>query len=1276
MVNLQTIFRRAKTLLWTAFSIVVILLAVGVGVGKLLMPYSVHYQPELEQWLSSQFGQPVSIDSFEGDWTAFGPRLTLQGLQLLEPSETPGEGAAEVVIESAALDLRPLNYLLAGQALYNFRVIGADFELRRGQDGLLTLSGFGVSNRGPAEQGSALGDLARVGEVILQDSSLRYIDEISDIQLGLSGIEGRVNLEDNEFAAELQASLYDPRSQLNYGNVNATTLLRLDDELQIESADWQLALSELMLASFQGKLPTNPFLPLTGWLDAETWGGWSRGGGHRINGSFDLHDALLINEQQDYHIESASSLFRWRFTGGGHWNLHLADFFFDLGDSSWTSPRLSVARNIEEGSGLWISADELPLGVPLGLVRDVMSLYDRDWPAGLPVTADGQVSELDLVLNEDWSLQLARGRISGAEVSEWEGKPGITGLDGIVELGEGEGTLRLSGDAVRLDWPHMFAQTLEFDLHGCPLEIRWGEQWALGSEGCALSNPDLAVQGDLFINSDEGKPTVNANFALTRLALDRLDPYWPLAVMSENVTAWLQRGIVDGELSLGRVQIHGDMDDWPFRNGEGRFEAVAFINDPVIDYLDDWPPVNAGEVTARFVGASMDVRGTVKDTGGAAVENVWAGIGDLKAPVLEITYDSATDLPGLVGFFQSSPLREQVNVDLDDFNFSGPAEISGNIVVPLGESEGGLTVDGEVVIQGGRFEAPEQDFDIDEINGVLRYNERGFAGEELDAVTIGEPVKINLGADADREEKFRADLFGQFDAQQLLIEENLSQNLRMLRAIEGRSDWQASIVVKPGETGGANEATFHMVSDLEGVRIELPEPFNKPADEAWPFRVDLPMQDDGRPVDIVFAQRGSLRLDLGDKGEPPEAILMKLGPFDKAAELPPAGLMRIAGSARSLDLDGWITQIIDEMEESTGLGGLALETSRFGAEELLFIDRRFPAVQLEVSIEDDGFGAVFESRDMDGKIRFNWSDAGPGSLSAEFERLVLGEPEAAGMTMETDPKELPALHLYVNSLSYLGIELGETRIEAFPTAEGLHFEKVDASSPALSVQASGDWLLAEDGHRSDFSINMASESLGDFLHSMDISSSVQGGQTLVNFDAWWHGTPGGFALSRLNGEVDFSAVDGNITGADAGPGRLLGLVSFTALPKRLSLDFRDVFESGFSFDEAKGSFILENGVAKTDDVLLKSSSASISVSGQTDLVERSYDQLMTIRPGLGNTLPLIGALAAGPPGAAAGLALQGLLHDELAEASQVRYTITGSWDEPVIEPVEVERAGG
>jgi uncharacterized protein YhdP len=306
-------------------------------------------------------------------------------------------------------------------------------------------------------------------------------------------------------------------------------------------------------------------------------------------------------------------------------------------------------------------------------------------------------------------------------------------------------------------------------------------------------------------------------------------------------------------------------------------------------------------------------------------------------------------------------------------------------------------------------------------------------------------------------------------------------------------------------------------------------------------------------------------------------------------------------------------------------------------------------------------------------VRFTQGIGGVGSLFAEFERLELGDPESSGLDMETNPAELPALHLYARSFQYSGVELGETRIEAYPTADGFHFEKVDASSEQLSVQASGDWSLSEQGQRSDFEIHMASVSLGDFLHTMDISSAVQGGQTVVDFSAWWPGPPSAFALSRLNGQIEFSVVDGIIADASAGTGRLLGLLSIQALPKRLSLDFGDVFDSGFSFDEAAGTFRMENGTATTDDMLMKSSAANISISGSTNLVVQEYDQLMTVRPGLGNTLPIIGVLAGGPIGAAAGLALQGLLQGQIGEATKVQYSITGPWEDPVFEAVDVER---
>lgn len=291
-------------------------------------------------------------------------------------------------------------------------------------------------------------------------------------------------------------------------------------------------------------------------------------------------------------------------------------------------------------------------------------------------------------------------------------------------------------------------------------------------------------------------------------------------------------------------------------------------------------------------------------------------------------------------------------------------------------------------------------------------------------------------------------------------------------------------------------------------------------------------------------------------------------------------------------------------------------------------------------------------------------------MSGEFERLIMPDPVAEGLTVETDPAELPEMHFYCKEFGYLGLDLGETRIEGYPVANGFRIESVEAQSPSFMFSARGDWTRDDMGERSDFNIRITSESLGSVLEAMDISSAMRGGQTLVHFDAWWEGPPAAFALERLNGEMDFSVIQGNILTADPGAGRMLGLLSLTELPRRLSMDFRDVFDDGFSFDEAKGTMQLENGTSHTNDMLLSSTAAEISIVGSTDLVAQTFDYEFAVRPGVSKTLPVIGAIAGGPIGAAAGIALQAILRDALGEAAEARYTIRGPWEDALIEPVD------
>ena len=1275
MARLNIILRRARTLVWTVLSILIIFSAVLVGVGKLLMPYSDRFQGSLESWLSGEFGQKVTLESFDGEWNAFGPRLSLRGLRI----QAPGSDSGEVAISEAALDLHPLNMFVPGKALYNFLVIGADFRLVHGEDGRFVLSGLGVGGSDGDGGDSGLRDLIGIGELILENSSLQYVDEKRGVRLGLSQIGARVQLDGDSVALKLEAKLTDETSGATYGELDATGRLEWAELDGLQAAHWQVKARELLLASFQGRLPKNPFLPQEGRINAEFWCDWLAGSPIRARGVVDLKRGRLESQGRKILVEHLNTRLAWSYGGEAKWRVDFDELLYDDGKGSWTSPSIAVARNLDENLGLWISADYLPLDVPMRLARDIMAIDQNEWPAYLPGTAGGNVSGLELVLDQDWRIELARGTVRQARIAHWDRWPSLQGLNAEIQLQRGFGNVSLHAPQLQIDWPRMFAVPLTLALPGCEVDLAWGKGWQVNLRDCQILNNDIALRGDVLLAGGEGKPAVDLNVEMTRGKLGELSPYWPIGLMRSNVVDWLRHGLVDGEVTSGRALLHGDLDDWPFRNGEGRFEAIARVESAKLDYAAGWPEADGADVTARFSGVSMVIDGSIDDVGGVPVQTVTAEIENLKAPLLEVNYLAQSNLSGLAGFLLRSPLEKRLNTHLDQFEFSGRAATSGVLRIPLGKTAGELTLEGRVDLASNGFRDPGTGIALDSIHGRLNYTRHGVSSDALEAEFKGKPARLNLQGDQNSREKFRLDLAGTFTVQDILPG-YLLEGYAEFDRVQGESYWLASIVVPALPPGEDPRVDLQITSDLQGVEVDLPEPLRKPFEAAWPIRLHYPLKGRSAQLDLELDNRVSLRLDLlrpapGMDGEVRvERALVLLGGSDPG--LPAPGLIRIIGNSASLDLDGWLDVVVESAKAGKGLSELKLERCELDVAELRFLDRLFGKVKLGLGVSDGDIKGVFSGADIDGQVVFSTDSGLTGSLVAEFERLALGDPVTSGVDMEANPGDLPALHLYARSFRYAGIEMGETRIEAYPEARGFHFEKVESVSDQLSFRASGNWSLQASGQRSDFNILITSESLGHLMKSLDLSTSLEGGQTMLRFNAWWPGSPAAFALSHLNGEIEFSVSRGQITNASAGGGRLLGLLSIQALPRRLSLDFRDVFDSGFDFEEAKGTFYLENGTARTDDVELSSSAAKITLSGSTDLVAQKYDQLMTVRPGVGNTLPIIGAIAGGPGGAAAGLALQGLLHESLGNAAQVQYTITGTWDDPLIEPLKKEDADG
>lgn len=1282
MTSFVKTFRRAKTLLWTALSIVIIASAVLVGLGKLLMPYSAQYQPRLEAWLSKEFGSPVVLESFSGEWRAFGPRLTVRGMRLPSADDDSGD----VLIKEAVIDIKPLNALLPARALYDFRVVGAGFRLVRLADGSLELSGLGVTKKPGGKEPSAVRQIASIGEVLLENSSLQYVDEIRGIHLGFHSIDARLQVHGDRLAAELTATLADEASGPVYGDLEATLVMQLGEGQRPGSASWQVSGQELMLDRLASRLPASEYFPTEGKLTTEIWGSWESGKAHELKGVIDLRDARVANQHMDREVQHLNTRFRLSFTELGEWSLDLADFLFQDHNPALTIQSLSVGRQMPHGIGLWLTADAVPVTKPLDIAHDVFEVIGRPWPKYLPGAGVGTVKDFELSLNEHMKMRSASGHFANAQVSDWRIWPDIEGIDGEFRFGRGHGGFAVTGKGVVVTWPRMFSEPLTTDVPRCDINFAWGErEWQVLIDTCSARNEFVSAHGKMRfkdVKRSEGKPTVDINVHADRLDLSKAGPYWPRALLKERVVDWLGDGLQAGSVETARLLIRGDMDEWPFDRAEGRFEAMARVTGGELFYFPGWPRAEDVEATVSFVGTGMELGGRIGNMAGVLVDHATAQVDDFRSPLLKVEFEANTTVSRVVGFISRSPIQAAIATDLGQFGFAGNAFARGALEIPLRDDAADMSVRGIVSVHEGEFSSDSYHFSLQSIEGDLHYDQLGIHGRDLAALFRGKPVALDFRAGSPAgeapapqspDERLRARLKGEF-APVDLLGEPLLETWAPLKRITGTSEWQADFMVR-GEPGdSARELELVLSSDLQGTVLELPKPLDKPAEASWPLNIHIPLGEGSALTTLELTGRASAAVSIDAVAGRADGITVEFG--DRPADAPVAGRLAITGEVEDLDLDAWVRMVLRQTQSGKDLAGLRLQPVTLHAGRLIFLDRAFSDVGARFETNGDSLVADFDAEMLRGNINFTLSNSGTHNLSAEFERLALDKPLSSGLDMDVDPTTLPNLHLYAKSFRYAGIELGETRIEAYPKGDGFHFETVDAKSPNMSVRASGSWSLRDGTHRSEFDIHMASESLGDFLRHLDFASPVEGGQTLVEFGVWWDGSPGQFGLARLNGDVDFSVNSGVITDAKPGTGRLLGLLSVQSLPRRLALDFRDVFDSGFAFDEANGTFQMRNGSASTDDVVLTSSAANISLSGTTDLVARRYDQVITVRPGLGNTLPVIGAIAGGPGGAAAGLALQGLLHEQLGEASQVQYTITGAWDEPQIEPVLKTRTDG
>lgn len=1213
--------------LLTTLAVVIILVATLIGIGRTLIPHADALRPWVEQLMSQRIGQAVTLDQVEAQWPRLTPSLSLIGIQLDD-----GQGN-RLEIDQARLEVHLPRLLDRQTNLVRLVLLGLELVLEPDEQGR-----WGAELAAGAAGGGDLREQLPLGDLVIRDATVRIRPQgwpELPLHLNEGGIQRR----------GAQTQFHGVLNRMSGGDERLDLRLLIDHpEGQWSSARGWLGIEALALESLW-----SPDFEFTAHRDGEDhallalqlWLDWSHVDERlRLDLDFELsssHEspalagsALLEQKSRRLQLEVSELLHGNERVGAG----------------------LALARR---GDDWAVAVDDLDLA-RLHAVLDPWLSELPHWPLAI----GGRIGDLLLGLNKSLSLHAAAGRVEQLMVRLANPMPSVDGLE--LELGlDGDRLSLVPGGQPTASWAHHLRTEVVLD------EL----------SGRVLLSPDTIELRGLSIHSAVADATANGWIYLQRprpfldflIEVHRLGPTDPRPYLSYRTipaTAmdWLDQSFTWVEQASGWVNLHLVAGTEARNLQPGSYQAMVEFSGAEMDFWPGWPPAVGLDGRVEFLGRRLGGALDRADLGRISVSAPILEIADLTNPEmimqLEAIAVDAGDLTATLGAIQVAGWQAV----LEPMHWSGPVDVRTRVALPFRTMEN-WDIEGVVDLQAASVELPAVGAGIDALSGSIGFD-RSAVAPAIVAARLGEQ-SFELALAADFDHPASLDLSARLNPVDLFRFEGAAAE--MAAAVQGASHWTYRLE-------GAEEGLRMTVqSDLRGLALDWPAPLDKPADLAWASAARLSLDESSQRLELQLGQRLAGELTNGLEAW---SLALALG----GDALPPAPVRgaRVAGRVGRVALGDWLALL-----------GAAPAGDQSRLPETFEVQLRADELELpgllaspaELTLEriDDAWVVRVDSPELAGSLNVPVpADAGR-AVVADLARLHLRrvdpetvEQELLGPALEQSgrgfsPIGLPPLSLLVEDLRWGDLTLGRLRLEAHPVEEGLEVELIDASGSDLRLQGRGRWVDTDQGPMARFLGRLSTPSLSALLRSGGYDAGIEASRAQIDMDIQWPGGPADFALRRLLGTLDLRMTDGQIPEARPGAGRLLGLVSFNAIPRRLMLDFRDVFGPGMRFDEIDGRFTLAGGFASTDGVVLRSTAAVITISGETDMAARQYDQEITVEPGLGASLPVIGVLAGGPVGAAAGLVLRQLLERPLRGLAEVRYQVTGPWDAPEIELV-------
>lgn len=1287
-------------------AVLIVIIAITVSILHFIAPNLDKHKVYFQNWAEKVLDSPVTIGSIHVHWNGLIPAIDFNQVTLYQQSSR--------IHSSLPVELLKIHDLHVGlnlwYALFTWtlqpsfiQVNGITLNVKQNSTDDWSINGYPI--RLPHHQINATQDV-NLSNIVQLLGKQRYLG-ISNVDVNLQNIQGKVHhiyfyhlsLRNSGDQHNVLGSLCVNQAVTTDANLGITVK---GDLSKIEEANIlvYLDVKNLQIEEWwKGKIQN--YMVGRGTVSGQAWLHWSKAGAELSQANIDVRNMEVesLNNHKTIPLHQFQGHLAWQIgaqqssfigekmhivVGSDQWPE--TGFFLQLksADQQQSAEQLLKIEYLDLADlhSMISSADLLPTRIDQ--VLDRLQLSGQI--TGFMADHHGNFTQL----NNNDTLQMNLDNVTMLHSDEL---PGLLGLSGRLMMTPYHGNLMINTPTFIVEMPSLFSHSI--NLGQLSANIDWQQDsvthdWRLTGNDIAAVNSDAALYGQFSMIFPRAKmaPRVSMLFGFHEKNPVLIQQYLPEDFLRHTLSDWLNKAFISGDPVTGTFILNGNLHDYPFKNKDGTFLIDTAVNNLSFEYAAGWPMLSHATGELIFQDDAMIATlsgGQLYDT---TINSLNATIPEVGAPtgtVLNIVADTNSSAENILKFLQESPLKDSIGKNLNMFSAVGPVRMKLGLIIPLRDIDQ-TQVNGSAVFHHVNFNMPALSLNFKKSAGQLDFTQSSLFAKGIQSEFFGAPTIISLKTKQDdkKQSVLNISLDGHADIANLVAKFNLAENNNLVsKILQGSFSYQAEInLYLSNQTTESNKLLIK--SDLKGLRVSLPSPFNKSSEQLFPSSMQM-----------TFGQQSPINLWINYGNNFSSAVSFKenqqkvsfysadfhIGGAGAKVQSKP-GII-VTGGLSDIDLTQWQPYFNQITEEHAGDNSVEftprLFDVTFGKIDLL--GQKLTNTNIKIIPTQTAYDISLNGPQVVGGATIPKS-LPKGTIEGHFDKLYLTSPsDKQKSTIPTiGPEMLPGLNLFIHDLRVGTLRLSGLSLQTSPIKNGLTITQLNLASPLLTMNAHGNWIILNKKEVMQkksvplFKTNLIGKAntsnLTNLLKEWNLSTGLSANMANAQFNLQWTEAPYQANLQEMSGDMTVNLGSGVISNLSESAnnqlllGKLISALSF----QQIFSGFGLLQQKGYTFESAHANIVLNHGNLLLENGYFDGAVARINIQGGVSLVQETMNLQVSVLPNVTGSLPVAAGILTLNPlvGIAAWVANKLIVAPSVGHAAQSNYLVTGAWTKPNI----------